>query len=494
MPAPSPPAANGNLWRSASAIVAGAVSGYHVLKIVGYSRTKDVPNGDSINSRQFLVGGRKWHVEYKPNGDTGESFDFISLYLYLDDTVPEAVKAMGKFSLLDQDGKPVPSYSKTTDFVNFSGKKNWGFAKFINSEVLEKSEHLKDDSFTVRIDVTVMKDVHTQDTPMVVVPPSDMHRHFGDLLLSKEGTDVKFRVRGKTFSAHRSVLAARSPVFKKALFGPMKEGSATNAIPIDDMEAKVFGALLTFMYTDELPDFEEEEESAMAQHLLVAADKYNLERLKLICEDKLCNHIDTGSATTILALAEQHNCCGLKQACFDFLSTSAALNTVMETDGFEYLTKNCPNILKELVSKAPPCRDPHPIPLRWRQRSPRFIKREDLERSEHLRDDSFTVRFDVTIMNNVQIVEKPFVVVPLPPSDMHQHYLHFGDILLSKEGADVRFHVGRKTFAAHRLVLSARSPVFKAELYGPMKESATKDAKGIKDMKPEVFDALLTFM
>ncbi|KAJ1295539.1 hypothetical protein BS78_01G232000 [Paspalum vaginatum] len=139
MPAPSPPAANGNLWRSASAIVAGAVSGYHVLKIVSYSRTKDVPNGDSINSRQFLIGGRKWHVEYKPNGYTAESIDFISLYLHLDDTVPEAVKAMGKFSLLDQDGKPVPSYSLTTDFVNFSDKKNWGYAKFIKREVLEKS-------------------------------------------------------------------------------------------------------------------------------------------------------------------------------------------------------------------------------------------------------------------------------------------------------------------------------------------------------------------
>ncbi|KAJ1295540.1 hypothetical protein BS78_01G232100 [Paspalum vaginatum] len=148
-----------------------------------------------------------------------------------------------------------------------------------------------------------------------------------------------------------SVLAARSPVFKKALLGPMKEGTTSNVIAIDDVEAKVFEALLTFMYTDELPDFEEEEESAMAQHLLVAADKYNLERLKLICE-KLCNRINAGSAATFLALAEQHNCCGLKQACFDFLSTSAALNAVMETDGFEYLTKNCPSILKELLSKG----------------------------------------------------------------------------------------------------------------------------------------------
>ena len=261
------------------------------------------------------------------------------------------MKASAKFSLLDQDGKMVPSYSYTTRLINFSEKRNWGYSKFIKRQVLEKSEHLRDDSFTVRFDVTVMKDIHTQGTPIIVVPPSDMHHQFGDLLLSKEGADVKFRVRKKTFSTHRSVLAARSPVFKKMLLGPMKEGTTTSAIPIDNMEAEVFGALLTFMYTDELPDMQEQEESEMVQHLLVAADRYNLERLKLICEEKLCKHIDTGSAATILALAEQHNCHGLKEACFDFLSASTALKAIMENDGFEYLTKNCPNILKELVSK-----------------------------------------------------------------------------------------------------------------------------------------------
>jgi len=74
--------------------------------------------------------------------------------------------------------------------------------------------------------------------------------------------------------------------------------------------------------------------------------------MKLICEDKLCKHIDIGSAGIILALADQHNCHGLKEACFNFLSASTALKAIMENDGFEYLTKNCPNILKELVSKG----------------------------------------------------------------------------------------------------------------------------------------------
>ncbi|VAI36531.1 unnamed protein product [Triticum turgidum subsp. durum] len=333
---------------SASSIVAGVVCGYHLLKIDGYSRTKEVPNGKWINSCPFQMGGRTWHVEYYPNGDKSEYTDYISLFLSLDDTVAEAVKAHAKFSLIDQDGKPVPLHTATTETRDFSVLKSWGF-DFMKRQELEKSEHLKSDSFTVKVDVTIMSEFHARKTPSVAVPPSDMHRHFGDLLSSKEGVDVEFQVGGETFSAHRLVLAARSPVFRAELFGPMKESATTNVICIDDIEVEVFKALLAFIYTDALPTMDQQEESAMAQHLLVAADRYDLERLKLICEDKLCNHIDTNSVATILALAEQHHCPELKAACLVFLSSPTNLEAAMESEGFEYLTKNCPGVMKDLL-------------------------------------------------------------------------------------------------------------------------------------------------
>ena len=48
----------------------------------------------------------------------------------------------------------------------------------------------------------------------------------------------------------------------------------------------------------------------------------------------------------------------------------------------------------------------------------------------------------------------------VPLSDMHRH---LGGLLSSKLGAEVEFLVDREMFAAHRLVLRARLPVFKAE-------------------------------
>ncbi|RLM64290.1 uncharacterized protein C2845_PM16G00320 [Panicum miliaceum] len=134
----------------------------------------------------------------------------------------------------------------------------------------------------------------------------------------------------------------------------MREGTSNREAPVRmaDMDPQVFRALLAFLYTDVLPDDipgqgeeEEEEAAAMAQHLLVAADRYDLKRLKLICE-KLCKHIDTGSLATILALAEQHNCWGLKKACFRFISSPSTLNDNKEKINEEMKLKNMRKVLR----------------------------------------------------------------------------------------------------------------------------------------------------
>jgi speckle-type POZ protein len=74
-----------------------------------------------------------------------------------------------------------------------------------------------------------------------------------------------------------------------------------------------------------------------------------LERLKLLCEDKLCNHINTSSVSTILALAEQHHCHELKAACMEFLSSPVNLDEAMESEGFDVLAKSCPGVMKDLL-------------------------------------------------------------------------------------------------------------------------------------------------
>ncbi|XP_039822895.1 BTB/POZ and MATH domain-containing protein 1-like [Panicum virgatum] len=348
--------------KSASAIVAEAVRGLHVLKIEGYSRTKGLGNGNFIDSSTFVVGGHRWFIRYYPDGYGSDSAGWLSFYLKHQHTNATSVKASTKFSLLDEMGEPVPSHTTNWGAIATltTTREQFGCQRFIEKKALEESAYLKDDCFAIRCDVIVSKEFRAEATPrFVAVPPSDLHQHLSRLLSSGAEADVTFRVGGETFTAHRLVLAARSPVFRAELFGPMKENHTTSRpIQIDDMEPGVFGAMLHYIYTDSLPeaaaDTGGDAAAVMAQHVLVAADRYGLERLKLICEDRLCDFISTGTAAATLALAEQHGCRGLKEACFRFLRSPGNLKTIMGSDEFQHLTSSCPSLLNELLANVAP--------------------------------------------------------------------------------------------------------------------------------------------
>ncbi|GJM98868.1 hypothetical protein PR202_ga15915 [Eleusine coracana subsp. coracana] len=92
------------------------------------------------------------------------------------------------------------------------------------------------------------------------------------------------------------------------------------------MEAEVFKALLRFLYTDSLPPemmTEGEDARRMAKGLVVAADTYDLQGLKLICAGKLIRHVNVDTAAELLALAVRHRCHLLKEACTQVPSISS---------------------------------------------------------------------------------------------------------------------------------------------------------------------------
>ncbi|CAN6236304.1 unnamed protein product [Urochloa humidicola] len=98
-----------------------------------------------------------------------------------------------------------------------------------------------------------------------------------------------------------------------------------------------------------------------------------------------------------------------------------------------------------------------------------------------LHNDAVTVRCVVTVVRATD---------PVPPPELAGD---LGRLLATGMGADVTFDVGGRAFPAHRAVLAARSPVFRAELFGEMLE---KDARRIRiaGVRPEVFELLLRFV
>jgi speckle-type POZ protein len=130
-------------------------------------------------------------------------------------------------------------------------------------------------------------------------PPSDLHRHLGDLLRGETGADVVFEVGGERFASHRCVLDARSSVFDLELFGATttKEvvvGQSTGIVRFDGMEARVFKALLFFAYTDSLPEMMTTTKKKMEEQAAGDGDdRYD---------------IDAFTVGKVIALAEQHDC------------------------------------------------------------------------------------------------------------------------------------------------------------------------------------------
>ncbi|KAJ4813821.1 BTB/POZ and MATH domain-containing protein 2 [Rhynchospora pubera] len=345
------------------------ISGSHLFNISGHSITKELPAGKCIMSSPFVVGGYQWAIMYYPNGLNSYDQPGIAFTLELQ-SEGSGVEARLEFCLVDSHGRPSDIH-KASSFCEFGYVScNRGFSGFITHEELEESWYLRNDSFVVKCTVGILDSSvveasgcgtpgNANDTHQAEhLPPSDLHEQLRKLLESGEGADVEFNVDGQIFSAHRCILAARSPVFHAQFFGPIGEKNFHN-IEVEDMEAVVFKVLLQYLYTDVLPDLNEfgsiqiKETSAsaiMAQHLLAAADRYSIERLKMICEEKLLGTISIDTVATTLALAEQHGCGRLNEACIEFLSRGGNLKEVMDTDGFGHLMLSCPSMFNLILA------------------------------------------------------------------------------------------------------------------------------------------------
>nr|CAB3481467.1 unnamed protein product [Digitaria exilis] len=183
-------------------------------------------------------------------------------------------------------------------------------------------------------------DIIGGDVSHIAVPPSDIGDNLGHLLDGGDGSDVSFDVAGETFHAHRAVLVARSPVFKAQLLGSMADAS-TDRITLHSIHPETFRFLLRFIYTDALQGGHDEElegssssSKAMErlEDLLVAADMFQLDRLKLVCAQKLWERVSPDNVAAMLGFAETHGCPELKKRCIDFFVVEKNFRRVALTE------------------------------------------------------------------------------------------------------------------------------------------------------------------
>lgn len=99
----------------------------------------------------------------------------------------------------------------------------------------------------------------------------------------------------------------------------------TRSVTIADLSCDVVREMLRFMYTGERPE--------VTDQLLVAADRYGVKELKVICEQALTCAISVDRAAELLYLADRCTADLLMAHVLDFIKRHDT--DVMQTDGWK---------------------------------------------------------------------------------------------------------------------------------------------------------------
>jgi len=329
---------------------------YTQVKVVKFNYMWTISNfsfcreemGEVLKSSTFSAGASdklKWCLRVNPKGLDEESKDYLSLYLLLVSCNKSEVRAKFKFSILNAKREETKAMESQRAYKFMQGK-DWGFKKFIRRDFLldEANGLLPDDKLTLFCEVSVVADSVNISGQMhsaqFKVPDCRLSDDLGQLFECSQFADVTLTCSAREFRCHKAILVARSPVLAAMFEHDMKERQH-NRVEIDDMDPDVMADMLRFIYMGKAPNLE-----SMAADLLAAADKYALERLKVMCEEALCNNLSVENVSEVLILADRHSAEQLKAQAIEFINNRHATD-VMETPGWKQMVSSNPHLVAE---------------------------------------------------------------------------------------------------------------------------------------------------
>ena len=172
--------------------------------------------------------------------------------------------------------------------------------------------------------------------------PGSIQRAFFDMFNKQFLSDVTF-VLQKIISpgqyeevplhAHLSILAGRSPVFKKMV---EKKALVPNSVPkvVDDVDAELFTLFIEFLYKDNQvtipPKF--------LVPLYMLADYYQVDSLARLCEKEFPHVLTPANATVLYYHCNQLGFAKLEELCLTKIKQE--LKEVMQTADFQLLSKD----------------------------------------------------------------------------------------------------------------------------------------------------------
>ena len=225
----------------------------------------------------------------------GRDPGFFGVFVVVKNDAGKALAfTMQKFRLYDDEGKVLKEAkgNKRSAWIK-SRDSGWGF-----SQLYKPIDASKETAWRIFIEFEYEKEgASLPSSSPSSTPANDLQTDLLKLLDSAPNTDVTFIVQGESIKAHKSILAVRSQYFQR-MFESDVEENITDEVKVPDIEPEVFRGLLQFLYSGLAP----KNVADKAFELLLAADKYGVDGLIKICEDKASIHL--GNVVDLLLVAD----------------------------------------------------------------------------------------------------------------------------------------------------------------------------------------------
>ena len=298
----------------------------------------------------------KWRLLVYPKGDGDvDCDDSVSIFLQILSNNPEPVQAGFKLFVLDsKNQKQLLETFEQRDYPDYSDTSQTGYGStelISQDDIDQNSSYLPGGNLTIVCELTVHgpkkilsgSNIQEEKEDLQVRGQEQFSEHLGSLIASEEFSDVDLECDGEVFNSHRVILATRSPVFRAMFRADMKENKSKK-ISIVGIRPEVMAEMLNFIYTGVTSKEIVEED---AGELLAAANQYQLDVLKRMCERVLCSSIRVENSIEYLVLGHLHEAPELKRRAIRSVSNDLA--KIVNSDVYKDFLKKHPELVLELT-------------------------------------------------------------------------------------------------------------------------------------------------
>uniref|UniRef100_A0A0N5CEC6 BTB domain-containing protein n=1 Tax=Strongyloides papillosus TaxID=174720 RepID=A0A0N5CEC6_STREA len=282
--------------------------------------------GERHTSPSFGVGNEdkpELCLKVYPNGDKGDSNDYVSVYLILLKPGKARVLKYYKISILND--KEEEKHICIVDKVTGIDGRCWGFSKYVKRDFLlnESNGLLINDTLRILCEAEFIDPGNLQASMNVIIPETRLSSGYGNLFESQSFTDCIIKVGNAEIKVHRGILATRSHVFFYDIFNSTPENPQTNIIEIENFHIE-----------------------NVANELLAIAVEHGLDRLKVVAVKYLCGDLNIEDVCERFILSETFSSKELKECCQVFIIDNAG--DLMDTNNWKELVKNHPLLVESL--------------------------------------------------------------------------------------------------------------------------------------------------